>query len=271
MYLEVSIMTYIEFINDILEKRGRFACENVYHERHHIIPRSCGGTDDENNLIDLLGREHYIAHKLLVEENPDNYKLVYALWMMGNAVNRKGMGRYAPSAEEYEFARSSFSDYHSKHHGEAMKKFYEDNPDEKEKRRDEQIKFYEDNEIIKNIISERSKKWWSDSKNKKMMSERVKGENNPFYGRHHTNEFKEWIKKHNKGEIPPNAMCVYCPELNMYFRSQNEAARYLGMRGRSHITDCICGHRNTCGKHPETGEPLHWRSISLDLYNENVC
>ena len=47
-------MSYAEFIQNILDTRGRFACGEEYHERHHIIPKCCGGTDDEYNLIDLL-------------------------------------------------------------------------------------------------------------------------------------------------------------------------------------------------------------------------
>ena len=52
------MVTYEEFINNILESRGRFACGNEYHERHNIVPKSIGGTNDEENLIDLYAREH---------------------------------------------------------------------------------------------------------------------------------------------------------------------------------------------------------------------
>ena len=55
---------YEEFINNILNNRGRFACGDEYHERHHIIPRCIGGTDDYNNLIDLYAKEHFEAHRL---------------------------------------------------------------------------------------------------------------------------------------------------------------------------------------------------------------
>ena len=46
--------TYKEFINSILESRGRFACGGEYYERHHIIPKCIGGTNDEENLIDFI-------------------------------------------------------------------------------------------------------------------------------------------------------------------------------------------------------------------------
>ena len=71
-------MTYKDFIQNILNIRGRFACGKEYHERHHIIPKCLDGTDEEDNLIDLFAKEHYEAHKLLALENPEVYSLQYA-------------------------------------------------------------------------------------------------------------------------------------------------------------------------------------------------
>lgn len=99
-------ITYEEFINNILETRGRFACGEEYHERHHIIPKCCGGSDDKNNLIDLFAREHFIAHKLLAIENPNNERLVYAWWCMCNVKN-KDQKRYEITEEEYEEVKIS--------------------------------------------------------------------------------------------------------------------------------------------------------------------
>lgn len=42
-------MTYQEFINNIINTRGRFNCLNEYHERHHIIPKCMDGKDNEEN------------------------------------------------------------------------------------------------------------------------------------------------------------------------------------------------------------------------------
>jgi len=36
-----------------------------YVEKHHIVPRSMGGSDKKVNLVALTPREHYIAHHLL--------------------------------------------------------------------------------------------------------------------------------------------------------------------------------------------------------------
>ena len=54
-------MGYKDYISNILNTRGRFNCDG-YKERHHIVPRCMGGTNDNDNLIDLYAEEHYIAH-----------------------------------------------------------------------------------------------------------------------------------------------------------------------------------------------------------------
>ena len=98
-------MTYDKFIQNILNTRGRFACLDGYHERHHIIPKCMNGSNSKDNLIDLYAREHFIAHKLLAEENPQNYQLKYAYWNMCQCTGRDGQNKYIPTPEEYEEAR----------------------------------------------------------------------------------------------------------------------------------------------------------------------
>ena len=101
-------MNYNDFITNILNTRGRFECKNEYHERHHIIPKCLGGTDNEDNLIDLYAKEHFIAHKLLADENSDNIKLVQAYAIMAFTSNQYEK-RYELTPEEYEEARKKFS------------------------------------------------------------------------------------------------------------------------------------------------------------------
>jgi len=36
-----------------------------YFEKHHVIPRSLGGSDSKDNLVNLTAREHFISHCLL--------------------------------------------------------------------------------------------------------------------------------------------------------------------------------------------------------------
>jgi len=55
---------------------------NGYVEKHHIIPRCVGGSDEGENLVKLTPEEHYVAHQLLVKIYPTNHKLVKAAAMM---------------------------------------------------------------------------------------------------------------------------------------------------------------------------------------------
>lgn len=51
----------------------------VYYEKHHILPKCLGGTNDKENLVLLTGREHFIVHKLLACIHKGNRNLVYAM------------------------------------------------------------------------------------------------------------------------------------------------------------------------------------------------
>lgn len=101
-------MCYKEFIQNILNTRGRFNCGDEYHERHHIIPKCLGGDNEEENLIDLFAKEHFIAHKLLAQENPDSNSLVFA-WTCMAFPNNSVQERYEVTPEEYEEAKRAIS------------------------------------------------------------------------------------------------------------------------------------------------------------------
>lgn len=108
--------TYNEFIQNILSTRGRFACGDEYHERHHITPKCLNGGNEEENLIDLFAREHFVAHKLLAEENPSNRSLIYA-WTMMSWIKTENQERYQLTPEEYEESKRAFSKMNSERKG----------------------------------------------------------------------------------------------------------------------------------------------------------
>lgn len=70
--------------------------KGIYVEKHHIVPRSEGGTDDRSNLVELYPREHFIAHWLLYRESPTIARS-FAFNMM--SCTRKGT--YKPSSRAY--------------------------------------------------------------------------------------------------------------------------------------------------------------------------
>ena len=76
-------MDYKKIYNSLIEKaKIRNCIEDEYYEKHHIIPRCLGGSDEKENLIKLTPEEHYVAHQLLVKIWPNENKLVFAAAMM---------------------------------------------------------------------------------------------------------------------------------------------------------------------------------------------
>ena len=82
-----------------------------YSEKHHIIPKSLGGSNTKDNLVSLTAREHFICHWLLIKMTSGSAKrkMSYALWTMtreNDRVNRK------LNSSQYETARKHFSVAH---------------------------------------------------------------------------------------------------------------------------------------------------------------
>lgn len=84
-------MDYTTHYNKLIE-RARSRVLEGYTEKHHIIPRCMGGSDDPSNIVELTPEEHYVAHQLLVKVYPGEAGLVYAAQMMG--ATRKGNKSY---------------------------------------------------------------------------------------------------------------------------------------------------------------------------------
>lgn len=81
-----------------------------YFEKHHILPKSLGGTNDKENLVKLTAREHFICHWLLVKiydkGSDERYKMLCALWRM--QCTNKDHKRYI-NARAYEALRIEFA------------------------------------------------------------------------------------------------------------------------------------------------------------------
>jgi hypothetical protein len=60
--------------HDSIIDRAKNRVLSCYVERHHIIPKSCGGSDDKFNLVSLTPREHFIVHLLLTKILKGNNK-----------------------------------------------------------------------------------------------------------------------------------------------------------------------------------------------------
>lgn len=83
---------YLNRYNKLIEYRRHHPLTNSeYCERHHIIPKCMGGSDEQNNLVRLSGREHYIAHYLLAKAYPKDKGLWYSFNMMRRISNDKSV------------------------------------------------------------------------------------------------------------------------------------------------------------------------------------
>ena len=60
----------------------------IYH-KHHIIPRSSGGSDDADNLITLSYKNHVIAHFILYKWKPTNSNWIAYRLMSGIDTEKK--------------------------------------------------------------------------------------------------------------------------------------------------------------------------------------
>ena len=196
--------SYQEFINNILDTRGRFNCGDRYHERHHIVPQCLGGLDDEENLIDLFAREHFEAHRLLALEYPDNKKLTYAWWMMSHAKD-KNQDRYELSADEYEEVRIAYINIMKKRviTQETRNKLREINlghevsEETRKKISDRAKERFADpaycNPLLGRHLSDETKQKISESNQGKQA-----GENHPLFGTHRSDETKQKISEKAK-------------------------------------------------------------------------
>lgn len=135
---------------------------------------------------------------------------------------------------------------------------------------------------------------------RKKMSENhadFRGKNHPQYGTHRSEETKQKIRENRHvlrgaehpnfgkplakdirdkisqtltgkmvGAAHPNSKPVYCPELNEVFACRSEVTRKYGISA-SCVVAAIKGRQTYAGKHPETGEPLHWEEFTVDNTN----
>ena len=74
-------MNYKKHYNLLIE-RSRNRIIEGYVEKHHIIPRCLGGSDNIDNIVVLTPEEHFLAHQLLLKMHPNIQSLVYAAVLM---------------------------------------------------------------------------------------------------------------------------------------------------------------------------------------------
>lgn len=250
-------MTYQEFIQNIINTRGQWNIpEDQYYEVHHIVPRCMGGKPKSynrrktkhENLIWLYPEEHFIAHKLLAEENPTNEKIIYAWWCMWSSINDC---RYEPTKEEYAEARrlmheAGCSDERRLKISKAKKGYHHTEEAKQKMRKNHYDVSGEHNPRYHAKVSDETRKKIGDKSKLRV------GEKNGFYGKRHTDITKAKISKAKKGvklsesQKEKLSMKILCVETGIVYSSQVEASIATGF-GRPAIrksikTGCAVGH-----------------------------
>ena len=158
---------------------------NSYTERHHIIPKCMGGSNENINIVSLSAREHFICHWLLIKMVRDGdilNKLKYSFWMMSCGGTSK-QNRIKVNSVQYEIAKKYLKDANSKLNlGRKMNYSQETMDRKKEVAR-------------KNGIKNKGRKHTEETKQK--ISEAQKGDKNGFFNKKHTEETKEILKDIN--------------------------------------------------------------------------
>lgn len=268
--------TYDEFINNILETRGRNGCGEEYHETHHIIPKCMGGNDDKSNLIDLYAREHFEVHRLLALENPDNDKLIYA-WHMMSVMSDEQQRHYEITAEEYEEAKIAFSKMMSvKMSGNGNPMYGKESAmrgkhlpcESKEKLRLQRIG---DKNPMYGKSGEKAPNYGKrmSEESRKKLSEANSGENHPMYGKNHSEETRRKMSEARKGfrqsdetkkkisDSRKDKKPVICLNTGVIYESMTYASKQTGISLQS-ISNCCNGVYKHAGKDAVTGEKLIW-------------
>ena len=90
---------YIRFIESRPKDRKKTR-NGVYLERHHILPKSLGGSNEKDNIIILTAKEHFIAHLILWKcyGGP----MAQALYYMMNKKSTTGRHGSVLSSRQYE-------------------------------------------------------------------------------------------------------------------------------------------------------------------------
>lgn len=185
-------MNYKKIYASLIERAKSRPTPTSYTERHHIIPKCLGGSNEKTNIAILTPREHFLAHRLLCKIHPDNYKLSFALVIMASGKSKSAVGHKA-SSREYELARETWRNALKKHHPSRGKRLTQEHR-EKISRSSPRLSG-EDHPMYGRKHSERTRALLIER------SPRASGKDHPFYGKKHTQKTKDMMSASHKSMV----------------------------------------------------------------------
>ena len=192
---------------------------NEYTEKHHIIPKSIGGTDNQSNIIKLTGRQHFVCHWLLTKmvNGKAKNKMIFAVNKMMS--NSKNQNRYKITCRKYELLKIQFAKANLFNNKEWQLLQRNNNHIGKKRSEETKQKLRDSWAINKNNrigINHPSYGKIRSIETLKKMSISMKGklvkEKNPMYGKTHSTEVKKMLsEKLRKNPISKKyVQCKYC-------------------------------------------------------------
>lgn len=181
MFNETKYSKWYYTIIENARQQTRVKYQGIYYERHHIIPKSLGGSNNKDNLVLLTAKEHYICHLLLPKMcivTKHKGKMVYAFMQLSEVANSY---RYphAFTGRLYSFLKEKYIKTIS---GEYSYMYGVPKTEE-----------------IKQKISQTRKQQGTG-----------KGEKNPMYGKNHSEESKQKMSTEKRKNIRPLADSIKC-------------------------------------------------------------
>jgi hypothetical protein len=100
---------YTKWYYSIIYKAKARENLSTYKEKHHIIPKCLGGSNEKSNLAVLTAKEHFVCHLLLTKmtTGAEYHKMVCAATRM--ATSSKNHIRYKPGARTYQTLKEKFA------------------------------------------------------------------------------------------------------------------------------------------------------------------
>lgn len=235
-------MNYQKIYDDIC-KRGqdRQLPKEVYTEKHHIVPKCLGGTNEKSNLTILTAREHFLVHYILTRIYPNNSKIWNACFRMCHS--GKGQQRLVPNSKLYEFIKTEWI---STKKGKTWEELFgiekaSNMKQECSQRMLNQIVTDQKREKCRLINLGRTR---SDETKKmigKYSSERQQGKGNVMFGKKHSEKSKRQMSLNSRKVRDenidmtsidcshPSCIKIFDPESNQIFGSQKVAALYFNI------------------------------------------
>ena len=181
---------YTKWYYQIIENaRSRESIEG-YTEKHHIIPKSLGGSNDQINLVILTAREHFICHWLLTKmtKGKNRSKMSYACKLMLQIKNQSQTSRYKPKSIMYKLIQESLNtNLKNRKFSNEWREKLSDSAKIRCKNESEQIKIARAKKLIEYNKNQKGipKPWQAGNKNtfaKKEIKQKIKDSNIKKYG-----------------------------------------------------------------------------------------